>query len=67
MTEPAKLLPHTERLRTMARVARGAAARLAQQQDKKRLEGYAENLEREVSDIVDSANRHAGQGTFHRR
>jgi hypothetical protein len=45
----------------MARVARGAAARLARQADKKRLEGYAENLERQVSDIVESANRQAGR------
>jgi hypothetical protein len=57
MTEPAQLLPHAERLRTMARVARGVGARLAQQADKKRLEGYAENLERQASDIRNSASR----------
>jgi hypothetical protein len=60
MTEPAHLLPHAERLRTMARVARGVAGRLAQQADKKRLEGYAENLERQASDILNSASRQAG-------
>ena len=32
----------------MARVARDVAGRLAQQADKARLEGYAENLERQV-------------------
>jgi hypothetical protein len=65
MTEPAQLLPHAERLRTMARVARGVAARVAQQADKKRLEGYAENLERQASNIVNSANRQAGRGASH--
>ena len=65
MTEPAHLLPHAERLRTMARVARGVAACLAQQADKKRLEGYAKNLERQASDILNSASRQAGRGPSH--
>jgi hypothetical protein len=65
MTEPAQLLPHAERLRTMARVARGVAARLAQQADKKRLEGYAENLERQASDILNSASRQASRSPSH--
>ena len=46
----------------MARVARCVAARLAQQADKKRLEGYAENLERQASDILKSAGRQTSCG-----
>jgi hypothetical protein len=65
MTESAQLLPHAERLRTMARVARGVAARLAFQADKQRLEGYAENLERQASDILKSAGRQTGRSTSH--
>jgi len=65
MTESAQLLPHAERLRTMARVARDVAARLAQQADKKRLEGYAENLERQASDILVSASRQPSRGASH--
>jgi hypothetical protein len=65
MTEPAQLLPHAERLQTMARVARGVAARLAQQTDRKRLEGYAENLERQASDILTSASRQTNRGPSH--
>ena len=49
----------------MARVARGVAARLAQQADRKRLEGYAENLERQASDILSSASRQASSGPSH--
>jgi len=65
MTEPAQLLPHAERLRTMARVARDVAARLAQYADRKRLEGYAENLERQASDILNSASRQVGRSPSH--
>ena len=65
MIEPAQLLPHAERLRTMARVARGVAARLEQQADKKRLEGYAENLERQASDILNSSSRQARRAPSH--
>jgi len=65
MTEPAQLLPHAERLRTMARVARDVAGRLAQQADKARLEGYAENLERQVLDILRSANRQTSHDPAH--
>ena len=49
----------------MARVARSVAARLAQQADKKRLEGYAENLERQASDILKSAGRQTSCGPSH--
>jgi hypothetical protein len=49
----------------MARVARGVAARRAQLEDKKRLEGYAENLERQASDILNSASQRAGRGPSH--
>ena len=65
MTEPAQLLPHAERLRTMARVARDVAGRLGQQADKARLEGYAENLERQVLDILRSANRQTSHDPAH--
>ena len=36
----------------MARVVRDLAGRLAPQEDKARLEGYAENLERQALDIL---------------
>jgi hypothetical protein len=65
MIEPAHLLPHAERLQTMARVARGVAARLARQADRKRLEGYAENLERQASDILKSASRRTNHSPSH--
>jgi hypothetical protein len=47
----------------MARVAREVAARVAQQADRKRLQGYAENLERQVSGMLQSADLETGRGS----
>ena len=49
----------------MARVARDVAGRLGQQADKARLEGCAENLERQVLDILRSASRQTSHGPSH--
>jgi hypothetical protein len=49
----------------MARVARAVAARLAQQADRERLERYAENLERQTSDILQSMETRTRRGPAH--